>query len=269
MKKLTISIVTPSYNQGRYIGQTLQSVLEQADSSFHLEYLIFDAVSSDNTDAVIRSYLPKFKRAGISVTYVREKDSGQSDAINKGLARANGDVLTYLNSDDYFEPGVLKKVAHYFRVKPNVQWAYGGWNVVSESGKVFAITQHKRFNAFSFRSYASNIGQPSCFFRRRLYKKSGRFNESLHLAMDYDMWLRFLRLSQPGIIPFTIANLRYYSGAKSSQNMIKHNNQAFSVALGHSRGNFFVIIYLVIRYILGLAAITFGRNISQRIEEIG
>lgn len=266
MKKQTISIVTPSYNQGKYIDRTLQSIIEQADPSFNIEYLIFDAISTDETDAVIKKYLPRLKRAGIDVTYVREKDKGQSDAINKGLSQASGDILTYLNSDDYYERGVLKKVARYFSSHPQAQWAFGGWNVVTESEKKFRSVQPDRFNAFALRSYASNIGQPSCFFRRSLFRKVGPFDESLHLAMDYDMWLRFLKLAAPHLLPFTVANLRYYSGAKSSQNMVRHNTQAFLVALRHSNGNVFVIIHLLLRYILGFLAIKFGRNISQQIE---
>ena len=113
-KKTKISIITPSYNQGNYIGQTLQSVLDQADKSIELEYIIMDGGSTDTTPAVITSFLPKFKKAGITCLYISKRDKGQSDAINKGWKKATGTILTYLNSDDYYQKGVLKKVTRFF-----------------------------------------------------------------------------------------------------------------------------------------------------------
>lgn len=263
--KLTLSIVTPSYNQGEYIGQTLQSVLDQVDPSFKLEYLIMDGGSTDTTHEVITSFLPKFKRAGIKCLYVSQRDKGQSDAINKGWKKASGQILTYLNSDDYYQKGVLKKVVQFFESHPTMAWGYGGWRVVNKRGKVYHTYQHTEFNSFAFRSYASNIGQPSCFFRRSLLKKAGPLNPDLHLAMDYDLWLRFLKLAQPAVMPFVIANLRYYSDAKSAKYMTKHNYQAWRVAWRHAGSNFLIRGYATVRFFLGWLAIILGRNLSQQV----
>lgn len=266
MKKLTISIVTPSYNQGKFIGRTLESVLVQADPRFRIEYFIFDAVSTDETDKVVGSFLSKLRRAGITAHYIREKDRGQSHAINKGLERASGDIFAYINSDDYYEPNALRQVADYFYRHPHKQWAYGGWNVVKRQETLFQSFQPTRYNDFLLRSYSANIGQPSCFFRRGLFRKAGPFDENQHLAMDYDMWLRFRHYSKPGIISHILSNLRYYSGAKSSKNMLRHNLEASRVALRHSGGNPFVAAHTVFRFILGYIAIWFGKNISQQVE---
>ena len=99
MKKTKVSIVTPSYNQGEFIQDTLQSVLAQVDGSFELEYIILDSVSMDDTKLIIVKYLPKLRRAGVVVTFISKKDKGQTKAINNGLSLATGLLAPYLNVD--------------------------------------------------------------------------------------------------------------------------------------------------------------------------
>lgn len=264
---MRISIITPSYNQAAFIERTFDSLIDQKLPPGTLQYILVDAVSTDGTDKIVSRYKKKFADVGIDFTYICEKDRGQSDAINKGLQLASGDVVTYLNSDDYYEPHVLNKVLEYFEKNPRCFWAFGGWNIVDRNGGFYKKYEPTAFSPFLFRSYASNIGQPSCFWRKSLIQKVGGVDLSLHLAMDYDLWLRFLHLTKPHVLPFIVANLRYYSGAKSGTFMLKHNWQAYSVALRHAHWNIAVIFYATIRYVLGHLAIRLGRNISQEIEK--
>ncbi|MBI5151192.1 MAG: glycosyltransferase [Candidatus Pacebacteria bacterium] len=265
MKKTRISIITPSFNQGKYIEKTFQSILNQHLSPGDLQYILVDAISTDETSSLVHKYKPLFKKSGIDFVYICEKDDGQSDALNKGFLLANAEIVGYVNSDDFLEPYALKRVLQYFRSHTDVLWAFGGWNVVNEGENLYKSFQHLRFSSFLFRSYAFNIGQPSCFYKRALLKKVGYLRKDLHLAMDYDLWLRFLEYTEPGIIPHTLSNLRYYSGAKSAKFTLHHHNQAFFVALKYCGNNVFLFIHLIFRYIAGLIMISIGKNISQKI----
>jgi len=211
---MKLSIITPSYNQGRFIGEALRSILNQ-DIDFPLEYIIVDAVSTDETKQVVESYSKKFREKGVEFKLICEKDNGQSDAINKGWKMATGDIITYLNSDDYYEPNKLKDVMEYFSKNPSIKWAYGGWNLVTKKSSVFLTLKPKKYNKRKLLNYC-NIGQPSCFFRESILKEVGMLNEKLHFAMDYDLWLRFASKYDAGIINSVISNMRYHEDAKSS-----------------------------------------------------
>lgn len=210
---MKLTIVTPSYNQGQFIGKTFQSILNQ-EIDFKLEYILADAVSTDNTAQIVKKYAPKFKRAGISFIYILEKDKGQSDGINKGWRKSTGDIVTYINSDDFYEPRTLNKVVDFFVKNPDIKWAYGGWNLVNKEGKLYQSVRPKKYSRAKLLNYC-NIGQPSCFFRRELLQEFGMLDQKLHLAMDYDLWLKFASKYEAGILDFVVSNMRYYSDAKS------------------------------------------------------
>lgn len=210
---MKFSIITPSYNQGQFIEKTFKRILDQK-INFNLEYILIDAVSTDDTANIVRKYKPKFLKAGIDFVYICEKDKGQSDAINKGWGKATGDILTYINSDDYYEPRVLDQVVSFFEKNPQIMWAYGGWNLVNKDGELYKSINPKKYSKAKLLNYC-NIGQPSCFFRRNLLEKTGFLNQDLHLAMDYDLWLKFAAKYPAGIIKATISNMRYYADAKS------------------------------------------------------
>ena len=125
---MLISIVTPSYHQARYIEETIQSVLSQDYP--HIEYLIVDGGSTDETAGIIKKY------EGQLAWWISEKDEGQTDAINKGFAHANGDILAWINSDDTYEPGAVTAAAQYLRDHPDVGMVYGDCNFINESGQV-------------------------------------------------------------------------------------------------------------------------------------
>ena len=142
-----ISIITPSYNQGRFIRQTIDSVRQQ-QGSFELEHIVIDGASTDNTVAILQSY-------GGRILWVSEPDEGQTDALNRGIAMATGDIIGWLNSDDVFEAGCLDSVARVFAEEPETQWVYGKVRIIDESGREIRrwITRYKNFRMRHFRYF--------------------------------------------------------------------------------------------------------------------
>lgn len=183
VQDLLISVITPSFNQGRFIKATLDSVLKQDYT--HIEHIIMDGGSTDETVDILKNY------ADPRLQWISEPDKGQSDAINKGLRMAKGDILAYLNSDDLYLEGTLAFVADYFYTYPEIDLIYGNCSAIDSAGQslptsLTAEPFHLR-NFFVKRPY---IPQPSTFWRRSVIEQIGLFDESLHYAMDRDYWLR-------------------------------------------------------------------------------
>jgi glycosyltransferase involved in cell wall biosynthesis len=180
-----VSIVTPSFNQGRFIEKTMLSVLRQDYPN--IEYIVVDALSTDGTRAVLEKY-----RNEIDVLLI-ERDDGQSDALNKGFSRATGDILAYLNSDDcYAHAGVLTSVVRHFQTHPAVDVLYGPRTYINESGRCVNRFPYRRFCAKDL--WVSDfIPQECAFWRRRIYEQAGGYiHRDYDFAMDYELWLRFL-----------------------------------------------------------------------------
>jgi glycosyltransferase involved in cell wall biosynthesis len=178
-----VSVVTPSYNQGKYIKATIDSVLGQDYP--HVEYLVIDGGSTDETVEILRQY-PDSR-----LQWVSEPDNGQSSAINKGLQRATGGILTYLNSDDVFLPDATSCVVNYFEAHPDVDMLYGDCLTIDLYGKeIQPPLMGQPFNLVLLFTTRLDIPQPTVFWRRRVMERIGLFDESLHYTMDYDYWLR-------------------------------------------------------------------------------
>jgi glycosyltransferase involved in cell wall biosynthesis len=174
-----ISIITPSFNQGQYLEETILSVIEQKYSN--LEYIIIDGGSTDNSVEVIKKY-----EKHISY-WVSEKDSGQSEAINKGFKKATGEIIAWLNSDDLYCSNTLADIGKLFNDHQDATIIYGDVVNFSNSGKeLYVVNQFEQFDFFS----RVSIHQPSVFWRRSVFKEIGLLNESLHYCMDYDFWMR-------------------------------------------------------------------------------
>lgn len=209
--KAKVSIITPSFNQGQYIEQTITSVLDQYYD--HLEYIIIDGGSTDNSVEIIKKY-EKF------LTYwVSEKDKGQSDAINKGLKLASGDVVNWLNSDDYYEPNTLSIVADAFQ-DPSV-------NVLCGRSRLFKNTNQTVHFSQGTDIYEGNlaktigwarIDQPETFFRKSAVDKMGFLNPLFHYVMDKEWWIRYLLsfgLSAVKKIDDVLVNYRLHEESKT------------------------------------------------------
>jgi glycosyltransferase involved in cell wall biosynthesis len=262
---MKLSIITPSYNQGKFIEKTLQSILEQK-LDFDLEYILIDAVSSDETDSIVKKLESQFKKKGINFIYKREKDNGQSDAINKGFELATGDIITYINSDDFYQPNVLSKVVIFFKNNPKIKWAYGGWNFVKEKGEQYKAVKPKKFNYADLLNYC-NIGQPSCFFKKNLLKEMGNLKEDLHLTMDYELWLRFATKYNPGIVPFIISNMRYHSEAKSGSQTLKHLKETLKTNTNYTTPFSWRRFCQYFYFLRGYLIIILGKDITKRINK--
>lgn len=182
---VTFSIITPSFNQGRFIKATLDSILQQDYP--HVESLVMDGGSTDDTRAVLQAY------GDPRLTWVSEADGGQADAINKGLRRAQGDILAYLNSDDIYLPGALRTVADYFAAHPQAAVVYGDCVGIDINGDSLGLTlRGQPAHLETFLVKRTYVPQPSAFWRREVTEAIGLFDDGLHYAMDRDYWVRML-----------------------------------------------------------------------------
>ena len=208
-----ISLITPSLNQGRFIEATIQSVLSQGYPN--LEYIVIDGGSSDNTLKVLERYSGQLK-------WVSEKDDGQTNAINKGLRMASGEILAYLNADDMYLPGTLLKVARHFMERPEVMWLTGQCRIVDEDNREVRklITAYKNFWLRlahpAMLLVTDYISQPATFWRSEALDEFGYPDESLHYAMDYEYWLRLYSKYPPLFIPEYLAAFKIHPHSKTT-----------------------------------------------------
>ena len=180
-----ISIVTPSYNQGPYLEKTIRSVLLQGYPN--LEYIIIDGGSTDQSVEVIRKYEPWIDY------WVSEKDQGQSHAINKGLSGASGDLLGWLNSDDWYLEGALFKLAAAYLDDTSVGAVSGQGHIVDHGDNVThtpKFVQIDKQSLLDWWSKGNDFMQPSCLFTKAAWQDCGPLDEGLHFSMDIDLWLK-------------------------------------------------------------------------------
>ncbi len=204
----SISLVTPSLNQGKFLRATIESVLSQAYP--FLDYFVQDGGSTDETLSILEEYRDR-------VPSVSEKDAGQADAINRGLARAGGDVLAYLNSDDLLLPGALQAVGEAFAEGPELVLVYGRASLIDAGGARLGSWMTQAFDPERLADYCF-IAQPAAFWRRQVLSEIGPFDGSLHHTMDYDYWLRIAERYTPERIRYLdreLAAARFHPGAKT------------------------------------------------------
>lgn len=213
---LKLSIITPSFNQGQFLETALESVASQGYPS--LQHIVIDGGSTDETLLLLQRWADR-------VQWISEPDRGQADALNKGFSRAEGDILAWLNADDFYLPGVLNRVAEVFDTHPEVQWLYGDVQFVDKGGRLLFV---KRPGPFNLRKLlylgVSYIPQPGVFFRRSLLESVGPLDIHLHHAMDYDLWLRFGQKAPAYYLPQTLSAFRVHSQSKT-QRGIRHQIQ--------------------------------------------
>ncbi len=216
-----VSIVTPSYNQGRFIEETIRSVLLQGYPD--VEYLIIDGGSTDESISIIHKY------ADWLSYWASEPDMGQSDAINKGFRRARGEIVAWLNSDDTYVPGAIRAAVDFLVLHPNVAMVYGDYNLIDEHSKLLFSLKSRDFDLAKELSFPNLIPQPTVFFRRTVLEKVGYLNTSLHFAFDYDFWIRAGLQFRIHRIPGIVANFRTHTESKSVSQMIKFWPETFEI----------------------------------------
>jgi len=192
-----VSIVTPTYNMGRFLAETMDSVLSQDYP--HIEYIVMDGGSTDNTLEILRDYERRYPGR---FTWVSEKDAGQSDAINKGFQRCKGPIFTFLNADDTYLSGAVRAAVVAFLAHPEAAVVYGDAWYTDEHNN---IIRKYPVDPFSYERLGSlcHICQPASFLRADAYREAGMLDVDLHLTLDYELWLKisarhpFFKISQP------------------------------------------------------------------------
>ena len=206
---MKFTIVTPSYNQSKFIRNTIDGVLGQTHKNF--EYIVVDGASTDGTDEILKEYSSRLSRVII------EPDDGQTDAINKGFSSATGEIFAYINSDDYYFKDTLEIVAQYFDDHPDVDLIYGDCVFTDENGQFFRyFSEISDFDEDRLRNFSDHIMQPAAFWRRRVFEKFGPFNEDYHFGFDWAFWCE---LAKQGCniqrIPYILAANRVYDQTKT------------------------------------------------------
>jgi len=217
----TVSIITPSYNQGKYIEQTILSVISQ-EGHFYLEYIVIDGGSVDDSVNVIKKYEQIItenrylvKCNGIDYRWISESDGGQSEALNKGFMMAKGDVITWLNSDDTYLDGTIGKVIKEFLSHPNVSLIYGDCNIVDSENNLIKKWETGPFSKKTLSRYCP-LAQPAAFFRGTILREIGLLNTSLHFALDYEYWVRIYKGGyRVKKLDAILANYRLHSECKT------------------------------------------------------
>jgi glycosyltransferase involved in cell wall biosynthesis len=201
-------VVTPSFNQARFLAATMESI--HGTGYPNLEHIVIDGGSDDGSVAIIEGYADRL------AFWVSEPDAGQTDALIKGFARATGDILCWLNSDDLFEPWTLFEVAEFFSSNPEVEFVYGDSTWVDAEGAVIKPKREHGFNRFVWLYDHNFIPQPSTFWRRSLYDRVGGLDPGFDLAMDADLWIRFADHTTPRHVRRPWSRMRFYPEQKNT-----------------------------------------------------
>ena len=215
-----VSIVTPSFNQASYLEQTIQSVLNQDHAD--IEYLVIDGGSTDGSVDIIKKYAPRL------AYWVSEKDAGQADAINKGMARTRGEIVAWLNSDDYYLPGAVTAAVRTFEQNPDVVLVYADMLAVDEGGQTFNTLRYRQLTLEDLLSFQI-IGQPAVFMRRSAFEKAGGLDLSYHFLLDQLLWIRISAQGRILHVPQTWAAARYHAAAKNRAQAAAFGKEAFRI----------------------------------------
>jgi glycosyltransferase involved in cell wall biosynthesis len=205
-KKPLVSVITPSYNQGQFIKRTIESVLSQ--NYTNIEYIVIDGGSTDDTINILKSYNDK-------ISWISEPDKGQSDALNKGLAMAKGQIIGWLNSDDLYLPGAINTAVSVLTKNPEFELVYGKGYIIDKEDNITGSCVNTAPYKPNILSEGCIICQPAAFFTKSLVDKVGGINPELHYCMDYDLWIRMSKNTKFWYLSDYLASFRLYEECKT------------------------------------------------------
>lgn len=218
-----ISVITPVYNGEKFIKSCIQVVIDQAYSD--LEHIIVDGGSSDRTVEIVQQYAEKYPH----IRWLSEKDKGQSDAMNKGIAMAKGEILAILNVDDYYEPNVLRRVAELFKTLPEPSLLVGNCNVWGDAGELKVINKPKRLKLsdllLGHRVNPFPVNPAAYFYHTSLHQKIGPYEVDDHYSMDVDFLLRAVQAAKVKYVNETWGNHRQIEGTKTVDDLRSGQNK--------------------------------------------
>lgn len=220
-----VTLVTPSFNQGRFIKETIESILSQNYTP--IEYMVIDGGSTDETLEILKSYRNRFY-------WISEKDQGQSNAINKGWRRARGEILAWLNSDDIYLPGAISKAVFFLKSHPEAGAVYGEGYHIEEDGRIIERYPTEPYNRQRL-AETCYICQPTVFIRRAVLEEVGFLDENLQYCMDYDLWFRIVKKYAFGYVPEYLACTRFYRESKTLGQRVKVHKEILRVVHRHNQ----------------------------------
>lgn len=216
---MNISIITPSFNQGKYIRQTIESVLAQPGVA--VEHWVIDGGSTDETLSVLSEYP--------SINWLSEPDNGQADALQKGLQRANGEIIGWINSDDYYEANCFKYVIDAFS-DPAVGWVIGNLAYLYEATGLTVDSATAPTTHESLLRRPDIVRQQCTFFRRQMLLDVGGWDRRYHMTMDFDLWTRLARVSSPLLLNRRLAYFRMHADQKTSaRNLMRQTSELSNI----------------------------------------
>lgn len=215
-----VSIITPSYNQAAFLEKTMRSVLEQDYPA--IEYMVVDGGSNDESVNLIKKYASKL------TWWVSEKDSGQAEAINKGLAKAKGEYVAWLNSDDYLMPGAVTAAVRALKDNPKASFVFGNVRVVTPDQTILNTLTYGDWGLTDLMTFHI-IGQPAVFMRRSTLEKSGFLDPSYHFLLDHHLWLRLASQGEMRYIPQLWASAHYHEGCKNLAQAAEFGKEALRI----------------------------------------
>ncbi len=216
-----VSIVTPSYNQAAYLEQTMRSVLEQDYPN--IEYIVVDGASTDGSLEIIQKYAPRL------AWWVSEKDRGQADAINKGLSRARGEFVAWLNSDDVYRPGAVAQAVGALQANPGVGLIFSDVESIDQDGATINIMRYGDWHLEDLMSFRI-IGQPGVFMRRSVLEQAGLLDLSYHFLLDHQLWLRLGQAADLQYVPGACwAKARFHAAAKNVAQAASFGKEAYRI----------------------------------------
>lgn len=223
----TVSVVTPSLNQGRFIRAAIDSVLAQDYPD--IEYLVVDAGSTDGTLETLASY-------GDRIQWISEPDRGQADGVDKGIRRLSGDVIGWLNADDVYLPDAVSTAVSVLREHPNSAGVYGQAQYIDVDGAVIGpCDQVEPFDADRLVNVLDFIVQPATFFTRVAYTASGGLDRTLDYCLDYDLWIRMAKAAPFQFVPSILAGVRIYPETKTASGGLPRLHEIEAMIRRHGR----------------------------------